>query len=245
MAKPGPRLVIFTRTDQQPELFPGDVWALDRKFLTGADDDERFHARNPPIVFYGHNSWYLSNNTPDQELVLYGPNDHVDRIRAKTGRPLEVGESVLLIVDQEVVFLVDRAPAPAKGARWPIPDPAVKITDSPQLAAESELQDLLNSKSTFRTIIYTRFQEYILPLELARRRAGRANKPRHLNAQEVIKCYPDVTLVQVNEASRTIRSITGLELHEIGPWLVDRGLLLATHNIDIPHVECGHQFARG
>ena len=68
-------LIIFTRsTKEQPELVPGDVFKLDRYFLTGADTDERYSARHPPLIFYGADGWYVSNETSNQTIYLWGPS---------------------------------------------------------------------------------------------------------------------------------------------------------------------------
>lgn len=231
-------LVIFTRSAQDPpELSPGDVFYLDRRFLTGADNDERFSARRPPMIFYGADGWYISNHTPNQTLVLWGPSGRVDKIRPGLARKLEEGESDMQIADREVTFLVQGTETDRKSP----PVPRGPITLEPDRKAEDEIKELMKEKPTFRTIVYVRFQEYIPPPPHGQPRLAWVNKPAPLSAHDVRACYPEATEVMVHEVCRRIRDITGLKLWEIGDWLAERGILLATHNIDIPHTACGHR----
>jgi hypothetical protein len=231
------KLVIFTRSAQEPpELVPGDVFYLDRRFLTGADDDEQLSARHPPKIFYGVDGWYISNETLNQTLVVWGPSGRVDWIRPRLAIRLEEGESDMQIADREVTFLVEDS---AAGRESPpmLPGP---ITWSPDSEAEDEMQRIMKKNPAFRTIVYVRFQEYIPPPPHGQTRLA-TSKPAPLTAADVTTCYPEATATTVNEVARRIRDITGLGLWEIGDWLADRGILLSTHNIDIPHTNCGHR----
>jgi hypothetical protein len=231
------KLVIFTRSAQEPpELVPGKVFYLNRRFLTGADDDEQFSARHPPMIFYGADGWYVSNQTPNQTLVLWGPSGRVDKIRSGLAKRLEEGESDMQIADREVTFLVEDSDADRESPPT-LPGP---ITWSPDREAEDELKRIMKERPVFRTIVYVRFQEYIPPAPHGQPRLA-VSKPAPLTAADVTACYPEATMVTVHEVCRRIREITELQLWEIGDWLADRGILLSTHNIDIPHTNCGHR----
>src|ERR1035441_11064302 len=87
------KLTIFTRSAQDPpELVPGDVFYLHRRFLTGADDNEQL-SRSGPAIFYGADGWYVSNETSNQTLVLWSPSRRVDMIEPGLAKRLEEGES--------------------------------------------------------------------------------------------------------------------------------------------------------
>jgi hypothetical protein len=232
------KLTIFTRSAQDPpELVPGDVFHLHRRFLTGADDDEQL-SRSGPAIFYGADGWYVSNETSNQTLVLWSPSGRVDMIEPGLAKRLEEGESDMQIAGREVTFLVEEDDADLE-APPVLPGPR---TQDPDKEAEDELKQAME-KPTFRTIVYVRFQEYI-PVPPHGQPRLTVSKPAPLTAVGVTACYPEATEVMVNEVARRMREIIGLHLWKTGDWLVSRGILLSTNNIDIPHTACGHRGPR-
>jgi hypothetical protein len=232
------RLTIFTRSAQDPpELVPGDVFHLNRRFLTGADDDEQL-PRLGPAIFYGADGWYVSNDTSNQTLVLWSPSGRVDMIEPGLAKKLEEGESDMQIADREVALAVEEDDADLEAPPL-LPGP---ITEDPDKDAEDELKQVMKGKPVFRTIVYVRFQEYI-PAPPHGQPRYTVRKPAPLTAADVTACYPEATEVMVNEVARRMREITGLHLWKTGDWLASRGILLSTHNIDIPHTACGHRRA--
>lgn len=235
-------LIIFTRsTKEQPELVPGDVFKLDRYFLTGADTDERYSARHPPLIFYGADGWYVSNETSNQTIYLWGPSGRLAAIDPGLAIRLEEGESDMQIGDYEVTFLVDST----ETGPQPLPKFTVPITWPPDRGAEEELRRQMKERPTFRVIVYARFQEYITPPPHRHTGPILARRPCPLTASDTAACCgPGVSQSAVHEVSRSLRNITGLPLWQIGDWLVRRGVLLPKHNIDIPHTACIHRDPR-
>jgi hypothetical protein len=233
------RLVIFTRSDQRPpELGPGDMFYLDRRFLTGSDDNEHYSARHPPVVFHGADGWYVNNETLNQPLYLWSPSGRLDTIDPGLAKRLEEGESDLQIADCEVTFLVQGSDAD----RHSPPIPRGPITWTPESEAEDALKQLMRDRPPFRIIMYTRFQEYITPRPHGQVGPALVKRPAPLTATDTAACCgPGVTAGTVHEASRMIRKITGLELWRIGDWMVKCGILRPEHNIDIPHTACSHR----
>jgi hypothetical protein len=159
-------------------------------------------------------------------------------IQPGLGKRLEGDESYMQIADREVTFLVEEDDADLE-APPVLPGPT---TGSPDSWAEDELKQAME-KPTFRTIVYVRFQEYI-PAPPHGQPELTVSKPAPLTAAGVTACYPEATEVMVNEVARRMREITGLHLWKTGDWLASRGILLSTHNIDIPHTACGHRGPR-
>jgi hypothetical protein len=237
------RLIIFTRSAKdQPELAPSDIFKLDRYFLTGADTDERYSARRPPKIFYGPDGWYVSNETSNQTVYLWSPDGRLVTIEPGLAARLEDGESDIQIGDYEVTLLV----SPAEARPQQLPNLSVPVTWPPDRDAEDELRRQIKARPpAFRVIMYARFQEYITPPPHFRAGPFLARRPSPLTAADTEACCgPAVSQSAVHEVSRSIRSITGLPLWQVGDWLVRRGILLPKHNIDIPHTACSHQGAR-
>lgn len=229
-------LIVFRQNAEEPQyLISGDVCYLDRKFLTGAEEDDTISARHAPKLFSADGGWIVLNQTPNQTLVLWGPKGNVDRIGPGMARMLEDDYSELQVEERRVGLSVHGtviAPPPAPG-------PAAPITTPPDGDAEKALRALLESKPWVRTVMYVRFQQYISA------RPEHVHNPEPLRAADVLACYPDAqNKAAVDQACREIRDVTRLTLWEIGPWLVERGILLRTHNIDIPHTECQHRVSR-
>jgi len=226
-------LIIFRQNAEEPlYLTPDDICYLDRKFLTGAEDDETISARHAPKLFSADGGWIVLNQSPNQKLVLWGPSGNVDRIGPHMARKLEEDYSELLVVERRVGLEVQGTVI----TPMPTPGPTAPITTPPDGDAERALRALLDNKPWVRTVMYVRFQQYISA------RSEYVHNPEPLRAVDVLACYPDAQNESaVHQACREIRDATGLPLWEIGPWLVERGILLRTHNIDIPHTECQHR----
>jgi hypothetical protein len=103
-------------------------------------------------------------------------------------------------------------------------------------ARADDVQERLATRATERTIMYVRFQQYISDLP------EHVRRPRPLEARQVLECFPDAGGIgPVNESQRHLSRLTGLNLDEIGPWLVRYGILQPRHKIDTPHVNCTHR----
>jgi hypothetical protein len=229
------KLMIYPQSANDPvTLSPGDNFPLDRRFVTGGLDDVTVSARHPPQIFYAEGEWMIRNHPENRGIVIHTPDHRAVRIGPGSARTLAAGYSEIFIATYKIGIEIEEGGAATTGS-LPLPAPyEITLTDGgPE---EKELKKLLDNKPMYRTIIYVRFQQYISPYPKP------GHNPAPLTAAEVLECYPDPRLkATVDQACREIRDATGLTLIEIGPWLVERGLLLTTHNIDIPHVHCGHR----
>jgi hypothetical protein len=227
-------LLIYRKSSEAPVvLVPADGdFFLDRKFLTGSNSDDRYSARHAPLIFPRVNGWYVHNRLRDTTLVLKGPGGNICRIGPDMTRLIEQDYSELLICECWIGLEI-RGPL-ENVIEPPIPDGP--ITNPQDGGAERALLALLESKPLLRTIMYVRFQEYISDDPVYARR------PQPLTAAEVLECFPDgQNIGAVHQAWREIHEVLGISLSEMGPWLVERGILLSTHNIEIPHVNCPHR----
>jgi hypothetical protein len=229
-------LLIFLGSEEPIELKPGTDFFLDRMFLTGSNGDNRYSARHAPRLFSDATDWYVENRQRDITLRLI-EGGQIASIGPGLSRKLEVEYSELLIVQTKVGLELrrDESASPDRVSAAEPPTLDGPRTETGEEAIESSLRAFLAKKPQVRTIVYVRFQQYISEDPIYSR------SPQHLTAEQVLLCYPGAKDVStIHQAQRDISNLTGLRLHELGPWLVSRGLLLASHNIDIPHVNCGH-----
>ena len=233
------RLTIYPQSSDDPvSLSPGEVFRLDRRFVTGGLADATVSARHPPQVFFAEGQWMLRNDPLNRAIVIHAPDGRPVNISPGAARTLAEGDSEVFIAAYKIGISVEED-GPADPACLPsLATAEVTLTDGAE--EEERLRKLLRDKPMWRIVMYTRFQRYISPTPTP------GDNPSPLTAAEVLKCYPDPrSEATVNQAWREIKDATGLTLNEIGPWLVERGLLLTAHNVDIPHVNCGHRAQRG
>jgi len=229
------RLTIYPQNSDDPVILsPGEVFRLDRRFVTGQLADTTVSARHPPQVFFAEGEWMIRNDPLNKVIVIHPPDGRPATISPGAARTLAGGDSEVFIAAYKIGISVEEAGAADPGCLSPVDTGEVTLSEGAE--EEARLRKLLRDKPMWRVIMFTRFQRYISPNP----RPG--DNPSPLTAAEVLKCYPDPrSEVTVNQAWREIKDATGLTLNEIGPWLVERGLLLTAHNVDIPHVNCGHR----
>jgi hypothetical protein len=236
------RLTIYPyNTDEPVTLSPGEVFRLNRRFVTGGLADTTVSARHPPQVFFAEGEWMIRNDPSNKVIVIHAPDGRPANIGPGAARTLAVGDSQVFIAGYRVGLSVEEDGSTNLAFLSSVePDEVTEITLADGAEEEERLKALLQNKPMWRTIMFTRLQRYISP------NPKPGENPSPLTAAEVLKCYPDPRLeTTVNQAWRDVKDITGLALNEIGPWLVERGLLLTDHNVDIPHVNCGHRPQRG
>jgi len=226
------KLIVFRQSDApEVELLAGQELYLDRRFLTGSDDDRRVsQAGNAPRLLFAGDGWMLINQSETASLVLTRPEDKAPvRIGPRMSFRLDNGYSQLWISDHAIGLEVD-------GADLPPPAPSGPPTQPFDKDKVEAVQKRLADKSVERTIMYVRFQRYIseLPADV--------RNPRPLGARQVLECFPEAGGISVvHEAQRHLSRLSGRSLEDTGHWLVECGILQPHHKIDTPHVNCGHR----
>ncbi|GAA1028179.1 hypothetical protein GCM10009557_12300 [Virgisporangium ochraceum] len=226
-------MTIYRNDAREPvTLGPDDdVFFLDRKFLTGDNLDASVsRSHHAPKLFRADGAWMLHNQSPTDAVVLVDPDGRRRRIGPNLICPLDIGDSELELGPVKLGIEVHDAAQPP-----PIPiQPGPITVPRDGYSPEEELVAYFRRKPIARTVMYVRYQQFISSLP-------EHQIPRPLTAQEVRQCFAAVTDTVVNQVQRDMQRFTGRNLAQLGHWLVERGVLLDRHRIDIPHDACEHR----
>jgi hypothetical protein len=218
------------------ELKPGDRLELHRRFVTGGDEDTRVsRSGNAALLFDKDGEWFVHNQSQNKTLMLVivedGHDDRIHHIPQEAARKLIAPYSELHVGGPHRVGLTIHRSDSRMNSNGP-----GDVTDPPlDLGIERSLQELFQRRPQVRTVTFLRFQTF---LPDGRRYPTR---PRPLTAAEVTLCHSGVTQGQVNQIQRDVKDVTGLDADELGPWLIEHGILRPRDRIGLPHDKCAHR----
>lgn len=216
------------------ELQPGDTLELHRRFVTGGDADNTVSRRgHAAMLFDRDGDWFVYNRSSHKLALVNFDDDRTYTIRGGAAQPLTASYSELHVGGTHRIGLtlhIDarRDDVPGEGL------PTWSQPDDDQIM-EDDLAALFKRKPKVRRVTLVRFQNFIP--------GGRDHPSRSkpLTAAEVALCHSGVTEQQVNQIQRDIKELIGLDADNLGPWLVERGLLHPRDRIGLPHDSCGHR----
>ncbi len=235
----------FRKVDEMPELIiirhdhgdsvtlpEGMLFYLDRRFLTGGEQDTRLHRRrHAPMLLSLDGDWLLVNQSPSRSLTVEDEEGHFLRLEPQKVRLIPVGFSTLKIgpVGVGLEFMAENSRGPLT-----LEGPETSRSDGSDNPCDV-VRELLERRPELRTIMYVRYQAFLSdrPEDVAR--------PRTLTAGQVLDCFPVTSIHRVNEAQRKMKHITGRDKDELGHWLVDNGLLTTRLRGTTPHANCHHR----
>jgi hypothetical protein len=215
------------------ELSPGDRLELHRRFVTGSDSDTTVSRKgNAALLFDRDGDWFVHNQSTSKTLTLVNlDEDRAYTIQRGSAQKLTASYSELHVGGRHKVGLTVHTVNPAPEA------PGTGEPTQPPLdqGMEERLLELFQRRPQVRIVMLVRYQDFIP--------GGRDQPvlPKHLTAQEVTLCYSSVSITMVNQYQRDIRDLIGLTADNLGPWMVERGLLRPTDRIRVPHDNCPHR----
>lgn len=215
------------------ELRPGDRLELHRRFVTGGDDDTRVSRRgNAALLFDRDGEWFVHNQSSRKSLTLVNfDDDRTYTVQRGTAQQLTASYSELLVGGPHKVGLTLHVPTRRNDVGGP-----GDTTQSPlDQSMEDQLLDLFQRRPQVKIVTLVRFQNFIPDGH------EHHSRPKPLTAMEVTLCHSGVNVQQVNQIQRDIYDLIGLHADDLGPWLVDRGLLQPRDRIGLPHDKCGHR----
>jgi len=215
------------------DLNAGDRLELHRRFVTGGDADTSVSRHgNAALLFDRDGDWFVHNQSSNKPLTLVNFDDNRTYvIQRGTAHKLTASYSELYVGGPHKVGLTVHSTNLQPNSHGP-----GETTQSPlDQGMEAQLLELFQRRPQVRTVTLVRYQDFIPDGH------DRPSRPKHLTAMEVTLCYSGVTVGAVNQYQRDIRELIGLNADDLGPWLVERGLLHPTDRIRLPHDNCGHR----
>ncbi|AYF74207.1 hypothetical protein D7D52_10410 [Nocardia yunnanensis] len=213
----GGTLWLFCGIDLEREVHEGETVYLDRELL--AAGDRRVSQEHAPAIFSARGRWYLENRYEGKRLVLENVDTHkIYRIPQRVAQELDGEDFHVYVAHQTVAVQVD-------GYVRPEGRPECNtLTDGLGRDADLQVRQLLDEKPDWRQAVLVRYSEFMDPT---------ISNPRPLTSDEVERFVPRGREL-ANQAQRSMKQLTGLELLELGHWLTHSGILLASHRVELP-----------
>lgn len=229
------------------QAVPEQVYFLDREFVSNGAD--RSISRQPyaPCLRYRAGTWWIDNDSNTNEAVVriwVKAEERKYELPQRCSFALPNGEVEVRVWDVReypVILLTLSGTEPG----WARPVPSGRglygadtevTTPGKRPEADSNVRELFDQEPLIKVQLAAYCREYFV---------SSPEKPRPLSRADVGKCFGKAPHMIDGPLKRIQLAIWGELGHgeEVPGYLINRGLLKAEHQTNIPHWDCGHKSA--